>query len=147
MDSREYIPRKALTTVREMTRSFPCVMITGARQVGKSTMLKQIMPEDMKYVTLDDFRKLKRAKEDPIGFLEELGTPLCIDEVQYAPTHIKFISSMIVKMFSKKISLIKTIKLNRIFIYLIFNNCPCSSAVNHCDVILKFATILSSPIN
>ena len=95
MDSREYIPRKALTTVREMTRSFPCVMITGARQVGKSTMLKQIMPDDMKYVTLDDFRKLKRAKEDPIGFLEELGTPLCIDEVQYAPELLRAIKLIV----------------------------------------------------
>ena len=95
MDSQEYIPRKALATVREMTRSFPCVMITGARQVGKSTMLKQIMPEQMRYVNLDDFRKLKRAKEDPIGYLEELGTPLCIDEVQYAPELLRAIKLIV----------------------------------------------------
>lgn len=44
MEQREYIPRKTLSTVAEMTRSFPCVMVTGARQVGKSTMLKQMMP-------------------------------------------------------------------------------------------------------
>ncbi len=95
MESHEYIPRKALATVAEMTRSFPCVMITGARQVGKSTMLKQIMPENMKYVTLDDFRKLKRAQEDPIGYLEELGTPLCIDEVQYAPELLRAIKLIV----------------------------------------------------
>ncbi len=85
MDANEYIPRAALSTVAEMARSFPCVMVTGARQVGKSTMLKQIMPADMRYISLDDFRLLKRAKEDPIGFLNEMGTPLCIDEVLYAP--------------------------------------------------------------
>lgn len=44
MEQREYIPRKALSTVAEMTRSFPCVMVSDARQVGKSTMLKQMMP-------------------------------------------------------------------------------------------------------
>ena len=44
IEQREYIPRKALSTVAEMTRSFPCVMVSGARQVGKSTMLKQMMP-------------------------------------------------------------------------------------------------------
>lgn len=91
MEKSEYIPRKALNTVQEMTRSFPCVMVTGARQVGKSTMLKQIIPADMKYVSLDDFRKLRRAQEDPIGYLEELGTPLCIDEVQYAPDLLRAI--------------------------------------------------------
>ncbi|MBR5875977.1 MAG: AAA family ATPase, partial [Akkermansia sp.] len=91
MEKSEYIPRKALNTVQEMTRSFPCVMVTGARQVGKSTMLKQIIPSDMKYVSMDDFRKLRRAQEDPIGYLEELGTPLCIDEVQYAPDLLRAI--------------------------------------------------------
>ncbi|MBR3695674.1 MAG: ATP-binding protein [Akkermansia sp.] len=91
MEQREYIPRKALSTVAEMTRSFPCVMVTGARQVGKSTMLKQIMPPSMRYISLDDFRLLKRAKEDPIGFLDEMGTPLCIDEVQYAPDLLRAI--------------------------------------------------------
>ncbi len=91
MDRSEYIPRKALATVAEMARSFPCVMVTGARQVGKSTMLKQIMPGDMRYISLDDFRLLQRAKNDPIGFLEEMGAPLCIDEVQYAPDLLRAI--------------------------------------------------------
>ena len=95
MEKSEYIPRKALATVAEMTKSFPCVMVTGARQVGKSTMLKQIMPEGMKYVSLDDFRKLQQAKEDPIGYLAELGTPLCIDEVQYAPELLRAIKLMV----------------------------------------------------
>lgn len=68
-----------------MTRSFPCVLVVGARQVGKSTLLKEMLPEGMRYVTLDDFRMLDAARRDPIGFLDYMGTPLCIDEVQYAP--------------------------------------------------------------
>ncbi|MBR5523298.1 MAG: ATP-binding protein [Akkermansia sp.] len=96
-----YIPRKALKTVGEMASSFPCVLVTGARQVGKSTMLKQIMPADMKYVTLDDFRHLRQAKNDPIGFLEDMGTPLCIDEIQYAPELLRAIKMMVDKAEGK----------------------------------------------
>lgn len=95
METSEYIPRKALNTIVEMSCEFPCVMVTGARQVGKSTLLRQIMPEDMKYVSLDDFRRLKKAKEDPHGFLEELGTPLCIDEIQYAPELLRGIKLIV----------------------------------------------------
>lgn len=85
MDKSEYIPRKVISDINEMSQSFPCILITGARQVGKSTLLKQILPENMRYVTLDDFRELRQAQQDPIGYLEEKGTPICIDEIQYAP--------------------------------------------------------------
>lgn len=88
--SRE-LARTMAAKVQEMSRSFPCVMVTGARQVGKSTMLKSLLPEGMTYVTLDDERILSRAQEDPTGFLEELGVPLCIDEVQYEPRLLRAI--------------------------------------------------------
>lgn len=94
MERSEYIPRKALHIVEEMTGSFPVVLLTGARQVGKSTLLQQLMPATMKYVTLDDFRQLHHAKEDPIGYLEEHGYPLCIDEIQYAPDLLRAIKLM-----------------------------------------------------
>lgn len=95
MEASEYITRKAWQVVQEMATSFPVVMLVGARQVGKSTLLQQMMPEDMKYVTLDDFRQLRRAKEDPIGYLEEQGCPLCIDEIQYAPDLLRAIKLMV----------------------------------------------------
>ena len=76
------IARTMAAKVQELSRNFPCVMVTGARQVGKSTLLRSLLPEGMRYVTLDDERALARAQEDPIGFLEECGSPLCIDEVQ-----------------------------------------------------------------
>lgn len=85
------IARTMAAKVLELSRSFPCVMVTGARQVGKSTMLKSLLPDGMCYVTLDDERVLGRAKEDPIGFLEEYGSPLCIDEVQYEPRLLRAI--------------------------------------------------------
>lgn len=89
------IPRKALSSVEEMSRSFPCIMLTGARQVGKSTLLRRIMPEGIKYISPDDYRALKRAKEDPLGYLQEQGTPLCIDEIQYAPELLRGIKLIV----------------------------------------------------
>ena len=78
-------PRSIGKQIIELSRSFPCIMLTGARQTGKSTLLKSLLPEEMNYVSLDDFRAVDEAKADPIGFLEERGTPLCIDEIQYVP--------------------------------------------------------------
>lgn len=80
-----YLERAMTTKVKELSQFFPCVLVTGARQVGKSTMLQRIMPKDMRYVTLDDYLVAEYAKKDPIGFLNEWGCPLCIDEIQYAP--------------------------------------------------------------
>lgn len=80
-----YYERSMAAKVAELSQYFACVLVTGARQVGKSTLLQRMMPEGMKYVTLDDYTMADYAKTDPMGFLEEMGTPLCIDEVQYAP--------------------------------------------------------------
>ncbi len=79
------IPRTAASKVLSLSTQFPCVLVTGARQVGKSTLLRSIMPQGMRYITMDDYRLVQQAQEDPIGLLEEYGTPLCIEEVQYAP--------------------------------------------------------------
>lgn len=68
-----------------MSAHFPCVLLTGARQVGKSTLLEEVLPEGMNYVTLDDYTLAEEARRDPIGFLRAHEAPLFIDEVQYAP--------------------------------------------------------------
>lgn len=82
---KEYLKRSAARKVLELTEYYPCLLLTGARQVGKSTLLRHLLPEGMRYITLDDFQLLDFARKDPLGFLEAHGTPLCIDEVQYAP--------------------------------------------------------------
>ena len=84
-------PRTMAAEVIELSRSFPCVLVTGARQVGKSTLLRSLMPEEMRYISLDDYRLAREAKNDPIGFLEMYDVPLCIDEVQYAPELLRAI--------------------------------------------------------
>ncbi|MBR1996948.1 MAG: ATP-binding protein, partial [Akkermansia sp.] len=80
-----YYTRTAADWVKYMSAHFPCVLLTGARQVGKSTLLEEVLPAGMNYVTLDDYTLAADARRDPIGFLREHEAPLLIDEVQYAP--------------------------------------------------------------
>ena len=80
-----YRERSVAAKILELTQYYPCILLTGARQVGKSTLLQHLLPEGMRYITLDDFQQLDFARKDPQGFLEAHGTPLCIDEIQYAP--------------------------------------------------------------
>lgn len=77
--------------VKELAGYYPCVMVTGARQVGKSTLLREVLPCGTKYVTLDDYVEADRAQQNPQDFLERHGWPLCIDEVQYAPELLRAI--------------------------------------------------------
>lgn len=85
MAERAYYKRTAAGWVKYMSAHFPCVLLTGARQVGKSTLLEEVLPEGMNYVTLDDYTLAEEARRDPIGFLRAHEAPLFIDEVQYAP--------------------------------------------------------------
>lgn len=86
-----YKERSMEGKLQELNQSFACIMVTGARQVGKSTLLKRVMPEGMRYVTLDDPEMADYANRDPMGFVNEMGVPLCIDEVQYAPGILRVI--------------------------------------------------------
>lgn len=85
MEKGELLERSMLPLVKRAARAFPCVLLTGARQVGKSTLLQRLLPKGVKYVTLDDYATAAAAKADPAMFLETLGCPACIDEIQYAP--------------------------------------------------------------
>ena len=91
MEATTYYPRTISTRLQYMSAHFPCVLLLGARQVGKSTILEEILPEGMHYVTLDNYVEAEKANQDPIGFLEEHPAPLFIDEVQYAPALMRAI--------------------------------------------------------
>ena len=79
--------------VLNLTNEYPVILITGPRQVGKTTMLKKLMENtDRSYVSLDDLNERELAINDPAMFLEIHKPPILIDEVQYAPelfTYIK----------------------------------------------------------
>ena len=65
--------------------------VTGPRQVGKTTILKEMMPDNMKMVSLDDESLRAEAKINPRLFLQTFGNPLFIDEIQYAPELFSYI--------------------------------------------------------
>lgn len=90
-----YIKRSIEETVLKLSDEFPVVVLTGARQVGKSTMLQIIKKEGMNYVTLDDLDARKLAIEDPKYFLSEYRYPIIIDEIQYAPDLLSYIKIIV----------------------------------------------------
>lgn len=86
-----YIKRRMEDVVSNLTKEYSCILVTGPRQVGKSTMLEHIDGSRQK-VTLDDPQERALAQTDPEMFLKIHKTPILIDEVQYAPqlfSHIK----------------------------------------------------------
>ncbi|MGN0797604.1 MAG: ATP-binding protein [Christensenellales bacterium] len=73
-----------------MSSFFKAVLVTGARQVGKTTMLKHLS-ENRTYVSLDDIDNLNLAKQDPKLFFMRYKPPIIIDEVQKAPELFPYI--------------------------------------------------------
>ena len=80
-----YINRHILPYVSRMKNQFRVLLITGSRQVGKSTLLKEELLPEYEYVTLDDFTELSLAQNDPALFFKNHPLPVIIDEVQRAP--------------------------------------------------------------
>jgi predicted AAA+ superfamily ATPase len=79
-----YIKRHIDKVLERLKKSFPAVMVTGARQVGKTTLLLNNAP-DAGYSTFDDYVLLDGVKKDALGFVKGLKTPAILDEIQYAP--------------------------------------------------------------
>jgi len=77
-------PRKAEQRVRRLSETFPAVVMTGARQAGKTTLLRMAFP-DHDYVSLDLPATANQAERNPDAFLQAHPGPVVIDEVQYAP--------------------------------------------------------------
>lgn len=90
-----YISRHMENRILELSRSYSAILLTGPRQAGKTTMLRELAKKEnlgRKYVTLDDLTERDMAKNDPTLFLQLHQPPVLIDEVQYAPelfTYIK----------------------------------------------------------
>lgn len=92
-----YIKRDIEEKITALSKEYACILITGPRQVGKTTVLKRLMDADREYVTLDDLEERGLAKRDPAMFLQMHRTPIMIDEVQYAPELFSYIKMEIDK--------------------------------------------------
>lgn len=87
----EYIRRAAEETVIKTSKMFPVLLVTGPRQVGKTTLLQKLAEKDRKYVTLDDPDVRYLAKTDPGLFMQRYTPPVLIDEIQYATELLPYI--------------------------------------------------------
>ena len=86
-----YIQRTMEAHFRRASEQFPVLLVTGARQVGKTTFLRHLSDADRTYISLDDPRILELARSDPAMFMQRFPGPVLIDEIQYAPGLLPFI--------------------------------------------------------
>ncbi len=103
----KYFHRNIEGLLHRALKDFPSVVITGARQTGKSTMLKNILP-DYRYITLDDPVQRQLAREDPRSIIETSGKPVIIDEIQYAPEILSYVKMFIDTNRNKKGHIVMT---------------------------------------
>ena len=87
--------RTLTKTIHQISDTFRILLVTGPRQVGKTTLLELCAKEDRNYVTLDDFDARQMAQNDPGLFVQTYKPPLIIDEVQYAPELFSYIKIMV----------------------------------------------------
>ena len=90
------IQRTITSTIKQSLEAYPVTVITGARQVGKSTVVYTFTKSHgFHYVSLDNIEERNLANTDPKYFIERHGYPLIIDEVQYAPILMEVIEEIV----------------------------------------------------
>lgn len=87
-----FIKRHSQKTIQQLASSFPAVLVTGARQTGKTTLLKSITDsKSIQYLTFDDPMEEISAKSDAKTFLEFHPAPFMFDEIQYVPELFRYL--------------------------------------------------------
>ncbi len=89
-----YIPRHIEETVKRLGAMFGAVLVTGPRQVGKTTTLKTVT-NGLPYLTLDDPILMQAAIEEAGSFFKSTPPPVCVDEIQYAPNLFPYMKMII----------------------------------------------------
>ena len=85
-----WIEREITSVLKRLASERPAILVTGARQTGKSSLLKRLF-DDYHYVSLDVPLDARQASENGQAFLSHHGTPLLIDEIQYAPELFRYL--------------------------------------------------------
>ncbi|MBT9174106.1 MAG: hypothetical protein DDT21_02517 [Syntrophomonadaceae bacterium] len=97
-----YIRRHIEDTIQRVSGMYPAVIVTGPRQVGKTTVLKQVC-KDIPYITLDDPGIMEYAKTESALFFKTYAPPVVLDEVQYAPELFPYIKMIADETKEKKL--------------------------------------------
>ncbi len=84
MNTPSLYPRLVQARIAEALADTPVVLVAGPRQAGKTTLVRQMAEQGMRYLTLDDELTLLSAREDPVGMIRSLDCAV-IDEIQRAP--------------------------------------------------------------
>ncbi|MDR0692924.1 MAG: ATP-binding protein [Prevotellaceae bacterium] len=96
-----YFTRTISPKIEQINATFPVILITGPRQVGKTTVFEKLADPNRKFVTLDDPNARMLAQTDPALFLQTYEPPVFIDEVQYAPQLFPYIKMAVDKQKKK----------------------------------------------
>lgn len=91
---RAYIERSISEKILEASNYFSVICITGPRQSGKSTLIKHLFPQFLKY-TLEDLDVREYATNDPVAFLNQTSEGMILDEVQQAPSLLSYIQGIV----------------------------------------------------
>ena len=88
-----YINRDLEEKIKSASKEYACILITGARQVGKSTVLKRLMDDNREEVLLDDIEERKLASKDPALFLQMHSLPILMPPVHFGSQVLNHLSS------------------------------------------------------
>ena len=91
------LKREAHKTIERINKTFRVLLVSGPRQVGKTTLLTEYLPDGMNYISLDDEVLREQARTNPKTFLQEHPWPILIDEAQYAPQLFPYIKMIVDK--------------------------------------------------
>ncbi len=87
----KYIPRQIENLIAESLKIFPCISLTGPRQSGKSTTLRELFGKKYTYVTFDDPLIVDYLDRDPRAFIKQYNDRVIFDEAQKAPQLFNYI--------------------------------------------------------
>ena len=90
-----FLPRTIGEACLKASKQFAVLLLTGPRQVVKTTLLQMLAKQDRNYVTLDDPAARTLAQTEPALFLERFEPPVLIDEIQYAPQLLPLIKMVV----------------------------------------------------
>lgn len=90
----KFIQRELAPVIKEQQSKFPVLAITGPRQSGKTTLLKELF-SDYKYLSLENPDTRAFASEDPVGFLNQYSSQVIFDEVQRVPSLFSYIQARV----------------------------------------------------